>query len=131
MEISIESANAMVNAYFPGLIGVEFTETAPGRSVCRATVNTKMHNPGGILHGGVPYTLADTGMAIALMQMLDEGQRLSTLEIKMTYFKPVVEGDIICTTTVVNKGKRIAFLESEVTDGARIVAKATGTYYIA
>ncbi len=130
MEIAIETINTMINAHFPGLFGVEFTEATPGRSVCRSTITTKLLNPAGVVHGAVPYTLADTGMAIALMLMLEEGQRFTTIEIKMSYFKAVRDGEITCTTVVVNKGKRIVSLESEVSDGARIIAKATGTYYV-
>ncbi len=130
MDVTLESANVLMETHFPGLIGLTFTEVAPGRSVCKVTVSPKMHNPGGILHGSVPFTLADTGMAIALLPLLEEGQRFSTLEIKISYFKPVSAGDVFCTTVISQRGKRIIFLESEITDGTRIIAKATGTYYI-
>ena len=90
----------------------------------------KLHNPGNILHGAVPYTLADTGMAIALMLSLEGGKRFSTLEIKMSYFNAVTEGDIVCTTVVIKRGNRIAFLESEVVNGETVIARASGTYYI-
>ena len=130
MEISVERVNDMVAGSFAGTMGVEFTAVEAGRSVCRVNVEPRMHNPLGILHGGVPYTLADTGMAMALMPMLDGGQPFSTIEIKMSYFRPVVAGEITCETRVLSKGRRIVYLESEVRDATRLVAKATGTYYI-
>ena len=131
MDLTLDQVNAIIAPTLPGSIGVQFTEVAPGRSVCQLTVNEAMHNPGGVLHGGVHYTLADTGMAIALLSMLEEGQLFTTVEIKISYFKPVIAGTIACATHVVNKGKRIAHIESELRDESRVVAKATGTYYIA
>jgi len=131
VELSIDQVNEMIAPRFPGMVGVRFTELAPGRSVCELTVRGQLHNPAGVLHGGVHYTLADTGMAMALWPMLDADLPFTTIEIKMSYFKAVTGGTLVCTTTVVNKGRRIAFLESEIRDGARIVAKASGTYYIA
>jgi len=75
--------------------------------------------------------MADTGMAFALMPMLQENELSTTVEIKMSYFKAVREGSITCKTDVIKKGKRIAFLESELRDDAGdIVARASGTYYI-
>ena len=131
MDLTIDQVNAIIAPTLPGSIGIRFTEVAPGRSVCQLTVNETMHNPGGVLHGGVHYTLADTGMAIALLSIIEEGQLFTTVEIKISYFKPVIAGAITCATQVVNKGRRIAHLESELRDESRVVAKATGTYYIA
>ena len=130
MEISVEQVNALIAPYFPGLFGVTFSEVGPGHSVCHVKVEPRLHNPVGILHGGVPYSLADTGMAMALMPMLTEGQNFSTVEIKVSYFKPVVSGELTCETRVINQGRRVIFLESDVRDGSRLVAKASGTYYV-
>lgn len=130
MEVSLEQINEMVKPHFPGLFGVEFTAVSPGHSVCKVAMNERMGNPMGVLHGAVHYTLADTGMAMALLPMMEDGQSFTTIEIKMSYFKAVFEGTITCETRVVQKGNRIAFLESEVRDGDTVVARATGTYYI-
>jgi len=39
-------------------------------------------------------------------------------------------GTLVCDTTVINKGRRVAALESEVRNGERLVAKALGTFAI-
>lgn len=131
MHIDREAANAMIAAYFPGMLAIEFTHVEPGHSVCRCAVHERLHNPGGVLHGGVPFALADTGMAIALMGLVDDGRRVSTIETKVTYYRPVVAGELRCSTRVVKHGKRIAFLESEIHNGSELVAKAAGTYFVA
>ncbi|MDK9555988.1 PaaI family thioesterase [Marinobacter sp. M216] len=80
--------------------------------------------------GGVLYSLADTGMGAALYPMLSEGELCATIEIKINYYSPVHDGRLTCVTKVVNKGKSVANLESEILCGDRLVAKANGNYSI-
>lgn len=130
MQIDTEQMNAMVQDYFPGAVGVRFTDIKPGHTECRLAVETRHHNPGGVLHGGVPYTLADTAMAIAIVGDLEPDQHCATIEIKMTYLKAVTEGELICTANVIKKGRRIVLAEAEVRNGSEPIAKATGSFYI-
>ncbi len=117
--------------HFPGVARIELVHAEPGKSECRIDVVAEHMNPGGVVHGGATYTMADTGMAFALMPMLSENENSTTIEIKMSYYKAVREGSITCKTEVLKKGKRVAFLESELRDDAGdIVARASGTYYI-
>jgi len=116
---------------FCDLIGLQFTEMEKG--FCRTELKiTESHlNPYDSLHGGVIYTLADTGMGGALSTCLEEDERCSTLEIKINYLKSRRSGRLICDTKVIHKGKNIAFLESVVKDHEdKPVATATGTFYM-
>jgi acyl-CoA thioesterase len=74
--------------------------------------------------------MADTGMGAALYKTLGTGELCATIEIKMTYFKAITSGELQCHTTLVNRGKRVAYLESSITQGTVLVAKASGTYAI-
>lgn len=130
MNIDREQFNQISREFYPGLLGIEFTRIEDGVAECRMEVHQKLFNPGGMLHGGATYSLADTGMGLALWSLLDEGQNCATIEIKMTYIKAITSGTLHCITRVIDKRRRLAFLESEITDGADIVAKATGSFYI-
>ena len=130
MDISLEAINSMIATSLPGTQGIVFEKVEPGESVCKAEVTTALHNAGGILHGGVPYTMADTGMAMALIATMEGAANFSTVEIKMSYFRPVVEGTLVCRTRMIKKGKRIAFFESTVSEGEHEIAHATGSYCI-
>ena len=55
---------------------------------------------------------------------------INVSKIKISYFKAVYEGLLECETKVINKGKSIASLESTITNGDNLVAKASGTYSI-
>lgn len=115
---------------FSDLIGLTFTDVEPGYSRAVVDATDRLSNPYGTLHGGVLYSMADTGMGAALSTGLDEGERCATVEIKVNYLRPVRDGRVACETTVVYRGRSIAYLESELTREEEPVARATGTYSI-
>ncbi|MFX1493065.1 MAG: PaaI family thioesterase [Promethearchaeota archaeon] len=115
---------------FGDLLGFEFTKFEIGYSQCILQVDEKHFNPHNVVHGGVLYSMADTGMGAALYSLLEKNELCATVEIKISYFKPVREGTIKCDTTVIHKGKTIGVLESELKNGETLVAKANGTYSI-
>jgi len=120
-----------VDQGFGARIGIEMTERGHERSVARIDAIEPMHlNPHGTVHGGVLYTMADQGMGAAVYSVLDESESCATIEVKMAYIAAAREGDLVCETRLVSKGRRVAFLESEVTNNGRLVAKAMGSFAI-
>jgi len=115
---------------FGEMIGLEFTAYGDGCSRCELAVRTELSNPHGVLHGGVIYSMADTGMGGALYSVLAENELCTTVEIKTVYFAAVESGKLTCETRVIQRRSRIAILESEIKNGDRLVAKALGTFYI-
>jgi acyl-CoA thioesterase len=115
---------------FGELIGLTFTKLENGYSQCVLEVNGKLLNPHKVLHGGVTYSMADTGMGAALYTCIDEDELCATIETKIVYFKPVSSGRLTCDTRVVHRSKRIATLESEIKDGSHLIAKAIGTFSV-
>lgn len=115
---------------FGDLLGVHFSGAAQGRSHCQLEVSENLLNPFKIVHGGVLFALADTGMGAALYSLLKEGEHCSTIEIKINFFKAVSCGTLACKSEVVNKGNKIATLEAVIRQGGQLIAKATGTFFI-
>ncbi len=115
---------------FAKLIDLRYLEQGPGHSVCRIVVADKHLNPNQVVHGAVMFALADVGMGAAVFPTLAEGELCATVEIKINYFKPVRDGELVCTTTLLNRGKTLANLDSDVHCGGQLVAKANGTYAI-
>ncbi len=113
---------------FGELIGLDFTRSEDGFTRGVLEVDERLFNPHNVVHGGVIYAMADTGMGGAAYSCLNEDELCATVEIKIVYIAPVSSGRLTCDTRVVHRGKRIAILESEVRNGERLVAKATGTY---
>jgi len=125
-------------ASFVRLLGLSISKIEKGYSQCLLEVKEELQNvypnaPGGILkliHGGVISTLADTGMACALFSSLDENEVPRTLEIKVNYFVAATSGLLTCDSKIVHKDKKVAALESEITNDGRLIAKATATFSI-
>ena len=115
---------------FGDLIGLTLTRCENGFSQCFIEVSEKLLNPHGTLHGGVAYSMADTGMGAALYTRMDERELCATIEIKIVYFKAVTSGKLTCDTKLIHRSKKIAALESEIKLGEQLVAKALGTFSI-
>lgn len=115
---------------FAELIGLNFTSIEDGHSQCILEVNGKLLNPHNVLHGGVIYSMADTGMGTALYTRLNEGEMCATVEIKIVYLAAVPSGTLTCNTRLIQRTKSIAVLESEIENNGKLVAKAMGTYSI-
>jgi uncharacterized protein (TIGR00369 family) len=85
----------------------------------------------GVAHGGAIASLADTAVAFALMTLIQPGERVTTVEMKINFLAPVSEGELIGESRVVQKGTRLALAEMEVKDGnGKLVAKGLATYMI-
>lgn len=83
----------------------------------------------GTLHGGVLCALADTAMGVAFAGMLEEGESLTTLELKINYLKPVWNGKLLAVGKVVKKGKLTGLVECDIVDEKeQLVARASSTY---
>ena len=115
---------------FAELIGLVFEDRDQDFSYCKLAVNENLYNPYYTVHGGVLYSMADTGMGAALAHLLENNEACATIEIKISYFKPVRTGTLECKSMVINKGRTIASLESEILNDGKLVAKAHGTFSI-
>jgi len=116
---------------FADLLGLRRATMEDGRCRFEATVRPGHMNPHGVVHGGVVYTLVDYAMGGAVTSRLAPGERCATLEIKINYLAPVSEGRLAAEAWVVARTARVAVLEARVqADGDRLVALATGSFYI-
>jgi acyl-CoA thioesterase len=112
------------------LIGMKMDGYFHHACECSIEIVPSLHNPLGVAHGAVLYGLADTGMGGALMPALDKGQLCATIEIKFNYYKAVREGTVKCISKVLNRGKRVANMESKLYLDDELVASANGSFAI-
>jgi acyl-CoA thioesterase len=112
-------------------LGLRRTRMAGGEATMDLTVGPDHLNPYGVVHGAVVYALVDTAMGAALVSRLETGERCATLEVKIQYLAPVAAGGLRAEARLVERTRRIAVLEARVwSDGDRLVALATGTFYV-
>jgi len=111
-------------------VGARIAECAEGRSLLTLTVQPMHFNSQGAVHGAALFTLADTGMGAALFSILDPHERCSTIEVKINYFRPVLDGVVECRSEVVHRGRTVANIDSVLTAGGVLVGKANGSFAI-
>ena len=115
---------------FAELIGLKVTLGDDDTSFCSVDITDQLFNPQNVVHGAVMYALADSGMGAAIYPSLGEDEFCATVEIKICYFSAVRSGTVDCKTKLKHRAKTWAYLESEITNDGRLIAKATGTYSI-
>lgn len=125
-------AKSQTNIFNPfgNLIDLTFVEAENGRSTFTLEIAKKHLNPHRFVHGGVIYAMADTGMGAAVYSTLNQHESCTTIEIKINYLRGVNSGLLTCNTQVIYRGRTTAVLESEIEGNGRLLAKATGTFYI-
>lgn len=115
---------------YANLVGFRIVSQSPGESRLEITVRDELFNPNGVVHGGVLFAMADTGMGAALHQMLSEGELCATINCSISYFKSVNSGTVSCVSKVINRGRSIATLESEIWNADSLVATAHGQFSV-
>jgi acyl-CoA thioesterase len=126
----LELVDSSMPRPFVDHVGVRIVEAAAASSLLTLAIEPQHFNSHGVVHGAVAFTLADTGMGAALHTVLEAGESCATIEIKINYFRPVLEGQLRCRSEVIHRGKTTATMESTLRVGDTLVAKATGTYAI-
>jgi len=105
------------------------TSLTEGRSTFEMVVDPVRHgNVMGTLHGGVVATLADSAMGYAFASTLAEDESFATLEMKVSFLRPVWRATLTATGVVVHRGRTTGLVECRVTDERdRLIAHATCT----
>jgi acyl-CoA thioesterase len=116
---------------FATLLGINYEVVENGFTRVSLIPRKEHFNPVHYLSGGVIYTMIDHAMGAAMWSLNPEGIT-PTIEIKITYLNGVKEiKKLIGEVKVLEKRTKIAFLEGEVkTEDGKLIAKATGTFYI-
>ncbi len=98
-------------------------EAEAGRVVFEGEPHGDFYNPMGTVHGGWIATLLDTAMACAVHSSLKAGEIFTTVEMNVTYVRPVqaATGKLRCVGVLLHSGGRVATAEGKVYDAAGIL----------
>ena len=105
----------------------------PGRVVVEMPAAEFHYNPLGGVHGGVISTLLDTAAACAVHTTLAVGETYTSVDLTVKFLRPVTvdSGLLTCEGTVIQRGRRTALAQAQLTDGGgRLEAHATSTCLI-
>ena len=87
---------------------------------------------GGVVHGGVISSLADTAAVYTLYPYLTENQSMTSIEFKMNFLSPALfeNGDLLAHANVVKRGRKVALCDVEVYQKEKLVAKGLFSYLL-
>lgn len=114
-------------------LGLELVAIERGRAVFEGTPDRTVYNPLGAVHGGYAATLLDSACGIAVHSQLGPGRGHTTLELKVSYLRGLRadSGTVRAVGTVTSLGRRVAFAEATLHDGAgQLCATATSTLLV-
>lgn len=115
--------------HFPKMVGIEIDTIEPGRAKLSLEVSEKHRQLQGIMHGGAIATLIDTAVAFAIVGASEPGAKFTTIELKVNYLSPLVEGRVVADARLIRDGKRIVVAECDVFDPTgKLAAKGLLTY---
>lgn len=111
------------------LLGIEFVDVGRGWAKMRLPFSSKLTNSLGIAHGGSLFTLADSAGSMALVSMVEKGEVVTTVEMKINYLRPLKKGEALAEATIIHCGKTTAFGDIEVKDAeGTLIAKGMATF---
>jgi uncharacterized protein (TIGR00369 family) len=114
-------------------IGFRCVVAEPGEIAMRLDYEASLENTLRMLHGGVAATMLDTAMGAAAHTMLPVGSAVVTLDLTLTYIRPIDARNTPVTATgrVLNVGRRTVYVSGEVVDrhGA-LTVHAVGNFSI-
>jgi uncharacterized protein (TIGR00369 family) len=114
-------------------LGYEIGEVESGRVVVTAEPRDIHLNPTGTVHGGLPATMLDSCMGLAIQSTLEKGVGSTTLEFKISFIRPITPetGPIKAEGTVISRGRRVGTAEGRVIESkGRLLVHGTTTCLI-
>jgi len=98
------------------LLDVEILEATTERVVMRLPVTWKVHQPYGILHGGVSALLAESAASFGAAINAGPGKRVVGIEINASHLRGMTEGFLTATATPVRAGRTVQVWGISLTD---------------
>ena len=114
---------------FAKLLGIQLESVVAGHAVLALPIREELKQNNAIVHGGAIASLIDSAMAFAIIPLLSEDERTTTVDLTIHYLRPLTEGVAKSSARVVRAGRRIIVVSAEVLDHQeRLAATAVSTY---
>src|SRR6267143_451694 len=109
-------------------LGARISEAEPGRVVVELVAGPQHRHGGGVVQGGVVTQLADAAMGMSLATLQEDGMWNTTIELKINFIRPAIEGRLRAVGRVIEMRQTLLFSEADVFDELdRLVARASST----
>jgi 1,4-dihydroxy-2-naphthoyl-CoA hydrolase len=111
---------------FAARLGLTLVEASPERVVARLDWAPDLCTAGGVLHGGVLMSLADSAGALVAYLGLPDGATTATITSATQMFRPVTSGTVEATAVPLHRGRTTVTVQTSLHDARqRLVAQTT------
>jgi len=87
-------------------LNIEFVDVTQDTVTARMPVNSRVHQPDGVLHGGASVALAESvGSAGAYIFLQDKNVSIRGIEISANHVKSIRDGFVYAHATILHKGR--------------------------
>lgn len=116
-EAILAKANAVSKNTLMETLNIEIVDYGDDFLVARMPVNSRVHQPDGVLHGGATAALAESVGSFASHIFLDtENLFVRGLEVTANHLKSVRSGFVYAKATFLHKGRTTQLLDIRITD---------------
>lgn len=98
-------------------LDIVFTELGEDYLVATMPVNSRVHQPLKMLHGGASIALAESlGSCLSNILVIENGKAAVGTSINSNHLKSKTDGIVTGTAKIIKKGQTLHFLEIEIID---------------
>ncbi|MDG1573081.1 hotdog fold thioesterase [Robiginitalea sp. M366] len=98
-------------------LSIEFTDVGEDFLTARMPVDSRVHQPDGILHGGASVALAESVASAATFIFLDARKyAVRGIEISANHVRSIAEGAVWARATLLHKGRTTQLWEIRITN---------------
>lgn len=120
---------ALLSVPFAKFLGLRLDSIEPGRATMSLEIRDEFKQNSGVVHGGVVASLIDSATAFAILPLLKDDERTTTIDLTISYLRPLVNGLASATARVIREGGRIVAVTADLHDDAgNLAATALSTY---
>ncbi|MGZ0014585.1 PaaI family thioesterase [Yeosuana sp. AK3] len=113
----IAKANLVCKNTLMETLNIEVVDYGEDFLVARMPVNSRVHQPDGVLHGGATVALAESVGSFASHIFIDTNKYfIRGIEISANHIKSVTEGFVYAKAIFLHKGRTTQLLDIKITD---------------
>lgn len=109
---------------------IKLISAIAGDAICSWEINEKFLNGHQIVMGGYIASAADITMAYSMASVLEENQVFSTINLQITFLRPLHVGIATVDSKIIKKGRKTCYVEAIVSQNEKYVAKVTSSIMI-
>jgi uncharacterized protein (TIGR00369 family) len=110
-------------------LGIELDDVSNGTATIALNIRKELTQNHGVVHGGAIASLIDSATAFAIISLLEPKEKVTTVDLTISYLRPLTDGRVTAVARVVRAGRRLFVVSADVKDSdGKLAATALSTY---